>query len=80
VLNNEVIRTWMGRESDLRTVRDAEAARYREAAKAGDANVAATIVGEAIGLIDAIEPAGEIVGRMAAGAEALLKRGARIVQ
>jgi len=80
VLNNEMVRTWIGRENELRAVRDAEAVRYREAAKAGDANVAATIVGEAVGLIDAIESAGEIVGRMAAGAEVLLKRGARLVQ
>src|SRR5262249_4910736 len=78
VLNNEMVRTWMGRESELRAVRDDEAARYYQAAKAGDANVAATIVGEAVGLIDAIEPAGEILGRMAAGAEALLKRGDRL--
>jgi len=79
VLSNELVREWMGRESELRAVADAEAARYRAAAQVGDARLAATIVGEVVGLIDAIEPAADIVERMVAGAEALLKRGASLV-
>ena len=79
VLSHELVRTWMGRENELRAVRDAEAARYRAAAKVGDARVAAPIVGEVVGLIDAIEPAADIVERMVAGAEGLLKRGASLV-
>jgi hypothetical protein len=41
--------------------------------------VAATIVGEGVGLIHAIEPAGVILERMVAEAEVLLKRGAGLV-
>jgi nitronate monooxygenase len=75
-----MVREWTGREAELRAVRDAQAARYREAANAGDASVAATIVGEAVGLIQAIEPAAGIVERIVAEAEALLKGGAARVE
>jgi len=80
VLWNDMVREWMGREGELRAVCDAQAARYLEATKAGDAKLAATIVGEAIGLIDAIEPAADIIERMVAGAEAMLKHGAALMR
>ena len=80
VLWNDMVREWLGREGELRAVCDAQAARYLEATKAGDAKLAATIVGEAIGLIDAIEPAADIIERMVAGAEAMLKHGAALMR
>ena len=80
VLWNDMVREWIGREAELRAVCDAQAARYREATKAGDARLAATIVGEAVGLIHAIEPAADIVERIVAEAEAMLKRGASLVR
>lgn len=80
VLGNELVREWMGRETELHAARDEQAARYRKAAKAGDASVAATIVGEAVGLIHAIEPAAEIVERMVAEAETLLRGGISLVR
>ena len=52
-----------------------EAERYQAAAKAADPGIAATIVGEAVGLIRSIEPAGVILERMVAEAEQLLARG-----
>ena len=74
VLRNDFVRQWLGREEELKA--DAfEAERYHTAAKAADPEIAATIVGEAIGLISSIEPAGVILERMVAEAEQLLARG-----
>ena len=80
VLRNELVREWMGRETELHAARDEQAARYRKATNAADASVAATIVGEAVGLIHAIEPAADIVERMVAEAETLLRRGNSLVR
>jgi nitronate monooxygenase len=80
VLSNEMVREWMGRERELRAAREEQAVRYRKAAKAGDARLAATIVGEAVGLIHAIEPAADIVERMVAQAETLLIRGTSLLR
>src|SRR5215467_4869965 len=41
VLRNELVREWMGRETELHAARDEQAARYRKAANAADASVAA---------------------------------------
>jgi nitronate monooxygenase len=79
VLRNDFVKEWLGREGELREDRDAQVERYKQAAAAGDASIAATIVGEGVGLIQAIEPAGVILERMVAEAEALLKRGAALV-
>lgn len=65
---------WAGREADLRAVAEAEARAYGAAAEAGDPAVVSALVGEAIGLVHAVEPAGEIVTRMAAEAAAILRR------
>ncbi len=75
VLRNDFVREWLGRETELKAVRTEQGERYREAAKTGDASVAATIVGEGVGLIHAIEPAAVILERMVAEAEALLASG-----
>jgi nitronate monooxygenase len=80
VLRNEFVREWLGREEELRAARDEQTARYRTAATDGDARIAATIVGEAVGLIDAIEPAAVIVERMVGQAETLLRRGAAVIR
>jgi nitronate monooxygenase len=80
VLWNDMVREWIGHEAELRAVRDAQAVRYREATNAGDAKLTATIVGEAVGLIHAIEPAADIIQHMVAGAEAMLKHGAALVR
>jgi nitronate monooxygenase len=80
VLRNAFVEEWLGREGDLRADRDAQVERYKKAAAIGDASIAATIVGEGVGLIHAIEPAAAIVERMVAEAEALLKGGAARVR
>jgi nitronate monooxygenase len=80
VLKNELVSEWLGREPELREAREEQIARYRDAAKHGDARVAATIVGEAVGLIHGIEPAATIVERIVSEAEALLRGGAGLVR
>jgi nitronate monooxygenase len=79
VLKNAMIEDWFGRETELRTQTDGPAARYAAAAKIADPAVAATIVGEAVGLIKTIEPAAVIIDRVVAEAEALLQRGTHLV-
>jgi nitronate monooxygenase len=80
VLKNDFVREWLGREGELRDAKADQIVRYREASKAGDAAIAATIVGEGVGLIHAIEPAAVILERMMAEAEALLKGAGRYVR
>jgi nitronate monooxygenase len=80
VLKNDFVREWLGREGELRDAKAEQTARYREASKAGDATIAATIVGEGVGLIHAIEPAAVILERMVAEAETLLKGAGRYVR
>jgi NAD(P)H-dependent flavin oxidoreductase YrpB (nitropropane dioxygenase family) len=74
VLRNAFIEEWIGREGELRRnlaeVRKAVAA----ARAAGDAKRGALLMGQDAGLIDSIEPAGALVERLAADAEAALKR------
>lgn len=72
VLRNDFVREWLGREDELRAVAAEQSVRYGKAARAGDTTVAATIVGEVVGLIQAIEPAAVILERMVMEAEALL--------
>jgi hypothetical protein len=69
-----------GARGELRQAKDAQVARYREASKAADTSVAATIVGEGVSLIHAIEPAAVILERMVTEAEALLKGAGQYVK
>jgi nitronate monooxygenase len=74
VLANDFVRQWLGREEGLRADKSQQMLRYHAGAQAADPSIAATIVGEGVGLIDNIEPAGLIVQSMVAEAEALLAR------
>jgi nitronate monooxygenase len=80
VLKNDFVREWLGRETELKEAKAGQIERYRAASKAADTSVVATIVGEAVGLIDAIEPAAEILERMVSEAEALLASAGRYVE
>lgn len=80
VMRNEYIDSWHGKEDDLKGALDQESDRYAKAVAAGDPAVAAAIVGEAIGLIRAIEPAARIIERMVTQAEVVLRRGAGLVK
>jgi nitronate monooxygenase len=74
VLRNRFTDTWHGRERELREAGRDVARDWSEGWAAGDPDRANTFVGEAVGLIDAIEPARAVVERMAADAAALLNR------
>lgn len=79
VLRNTFISRWHGREEALAAVADEEAAKYRAAWSAGDAENSNTFVGEGAGLIHSVEPAGEIIGRMVAEAEARIRAGRAMI-
>ncbi|HEX5957798.1 MAG TPA: nitronate monooxygenase [Hyphomicrobiaceae bacterium] len=79
VLRNAFTERWHGREEALRCALDAEAPAFQAAMAAGDPMNGTAIVGEVVGLIDAIEPAAGIVERMVAQAEAILKSTGRYI-
>ncbi len=76
VLRQAYVDRWIGREAELRAAGDTERRLYAEASARGDATIAAPIVGEAIGLIKAVQPAAAVLTQMVAEAEQLLRGGA----
>jgi nitronate monooxygenase len=74
IRRNAFTARWHGHEEELARVAAAQAGAYRAAADAGDAENTAVWFGEAAGLVDAIEPAVEIVRRVCAQAAALRNR------
>lgn len=79
VLRNRLMDEWSDREKEAAADFGAMKQSYNDARMRGDLDVAATIVGEAVGLIHARLPAAEIVSGMVAEAEAALARSARLV-
>ncbi len=71
-IGNDYTRRWHGKESELEQNAAEESDRYAAAAAAGDVDTAVIFAGEAIDLIHDIAPAGEIVERIVAEAEARL--------
>jgi NAD(P)H-dependent flavin oxidoreductase YrpB (nitropropane dioxygenase family) len=65
---------WAGNEAELRIRADAVRPTYLDAMAAGDADKIAVYVGEAIGIMDALVPAGDTIRAMVAQAEDLLTR------
>ena len=74
VLRNRFTDDWHGRETELRRAGEDVARAWAEGWTAGDPDRSNTFVGEAVGLIRTIEPAGAVVERMTAEAAALLGR------
>jgi nitronate monooxygenase len=72
VLRNRFTETWHGREAELSRAGEAVDREWTEGWIAGDPERANTFVGEAVGLIGTIEPAGAVVEGMTAAAAALL--------
>lgn len=72
-LQNDFSRAWGHDEAALRSGMDALRADYDAARSSGDMRTAATIVGEAVDFIRDVEPAADIVTRMANEAEARLR-------
>jgi nitronate monooxygenase len=79
VMRNQLMDQWADREKEAAADFGAMKQSYNEARLRGDFDVAATIVGEAVGLIRARLPAVDIVSTMVTEAEAALGRGARLV-
>ena len=72
LMRNTFIETWHGREDELRALKGEQREAVEEADRSGNYDVANVTVGEAIGLIHDLPPAGELVERLAAEAEARL--------
>jgi NAD(P)H-dependent flavin oxidoreductase YrpB (nitropropane dioxygenase family) len=73
VRRNRFIEEWMGRDNELRRRRAEVNAQIRAAAQAGDPDRGAVMIGQTAGLIDRIEPAGDLVRQISRDAEAILR-------
>lgn len=71
-LRNRFTGQWHGHEAELTACLPAERDRLLRARAADDLDVYHIYVGQAIGLVHAVEPAAAVIGRLAAGAEAAL--------
>ncbi len=69
---NGFIRKWAGREWDLRRNRREAAEEAMTARQSGDVENASLLYGQDAGLVDAVEPAGEVIKRMVAEAEEII--------
>jgi nitronate monooxygenase len=79
VMRNDFVARWHGAEAELAAARPREMARYQAATTVGDFATACIFGGEAMGVFDAVLPAGEIVSRMVAEAEDALRAGVRCI-
>jgi nitronate monooxygenase len=70
---NAFIERWAGREWELRARQPEVAAALERAQETGDVDNATLLIGQDAGLIHDILPASEVVERIVAEAEALLK-------
>lgn len=77
-LRNAFVERWHGNEAELAATGGAGAGPYQQAVRDGDFDTAAVWAGENVDLIRAVERAPALVAAMAAEAEALLRRGARL--
>lgn len=80
VVRNAFTDRWHGKEDELRANRPPETARVFAAIAEGDAALAPIIAGEALGMIDEVEPAEAIVNRMVHEAVDVLKSTARLAR
>lgn len=80
IMRNSFTDAWHGRESELQAQKAAEMTRFHAAVAEGDATIAGLVAGEALGLIDAVEPAEAIVTRMVSEAADILRSSARLVR
>ena len=73
VLRTSFIQEWLGREGEVRFNRAALAKRLADARANGDVPNGALLVGQDAGLIETIEPAGDVVRRIVLEAEDILR-------
>ena len=67
------VEEWLGREPELRRRREAVLARLRAAQEQGETDYAAVWLGQSAGLVDSVEPAAEVVRRIVAEAEEIMR-------
>jgi nitronate monooxygenase len=79
VMINDFVRTWQGRETELAEVAAAQFQAIQEAQETGNFDIANVTVGEAIGLIDSIPAAGDLLRQIVADAEQVLTRSAGLI-
>ena len=73
MVRNAFTAEWAGRDDEVVAQRAEVRAQLARAEEAGDTRIAAVRAGTVAGLIQGIEPAGEIVRRIVAEAEQLLR-------
>ena len=73
VRHNRFIEEWLGREGELRRRRSEVAAGLTAAARTGDPDRGAIMLGQTAGLIDRVEPAADLVRQIASDAERILR-------
>jgi nitronate monooxygenase len=73
ILRNDFTATWHGREDEVTARKDELRAQLQVATERGDATVAHVLAGNSAGLVHDIAPAAEIVQRIVAEAEAILR-------
>jgi nitronate monooxygenase len=78
-LANDHTRRWHGREQELAAALESESPRYWAASDAGDVATAVVWASEAVDLIHAVEPAGVILERIVAEAQARIAASAQLV-
>lgn len=74
---NDFAARWHGHEADLYADLERQQADYRDAVARGDTDTAVVFAGEAVDLIDATEPASQIIARITTEAGDLLHAGGR---
>jgi NAD(P)H-dependent flavin oxidoreductase YrpB (nitropropane dioxygenase family) len=74
VLRTPFIQQWLGREGEVRQRRNELLGRIQRARQEGDVDNGALLIGQDAGLIESVEPAGEIVQRLVREAEEILTR------
>jgi nitronate monooxygenase len=79
VLRNGFVERWHGREEAHRAVADGARAAYMASMMEGRSDEVGVFVGEAIGLMHDVRPAGEIMAEMADTAAALLRKRAAML-
>jgi NAD(P)H-dependent flavin oxidoreductase YrpB (nitropropane dioxygenase family) len=67
------VEEWVGREPELRRRRASVRERLAAAVEDGDVEYQALWLGQSAGLVDSVEPAGELVGAIVAEADAILR-------
>jgi len=73
VRRNRFIDEWIGRDNELRRRHKEVSAQLREAAKAGDPDRGAIMIGQTAGLIERVQPAADVVRQISRDAEAILR-------